>query len=343
MVNQTSPARTLWFDAPYQVSIREGPLPSPAPRQVLVQTLISAISAGTELLFYRGQVPAEMAVDETLGALQGPARYPLQYGYACVGRVAGQGAAVPEDWNGRLVLAFHPHASHFLASPEDLYPVPEGLAPEQAVFLPNMETAVNLVMDGAPRLGERAAVCGQGVVGLLTTMLLAEMPLEKLVTFDRYARRRELARSCGATDALDPATPTDVAQARAELGEAGADLAYELSGSPEALNLAIELTGYAGRIVLGSWYGQKRAPLDLGGRFHRSRIRILSSQVSTIAPELTGRWTKRRRMDVAWAMLKRHSLAGLITQRIPVTEAAAAYALLDRQPDQALQVLLTYN
>jgi len=123
----------------------------------------------------------------------------------------------------------------------------------------------------------------------------------------------------------------------------GADLTYELSGSPAALDQAIRVTGYAGRVVLGSWYGSKRASLDLGGRFHRSRIRLLSSQVSSLAPEFSGRWSKERRFSVAWKMLQELKPSRWITHRFPLEEAEQAYRLLDTQPGEALQVLFTYT
>jgi threonine dehydrogenase-like Zn-dependent dehydrogenase len=122
-----------------------------------------------------------------------------------------------------------------------------------------------------------------------------------------------------------------------------ADLTYELSGNPAALDQAIAATGFNGRVVIGSWYGQKQAHLNLGGRFHRSRLHLISSQVSTIAPQWAGRWTKPRRLQVAWQMLQQVRPAPLITHRFPIAEAAAAYALLDRQPQEAMQVLLTYE
>jgi threonine dehydrogenase-like Zn-dependent dehydrogenase len=103
------------------------------------------------------------------------------------------------------------------------------------------------------------------------------------------------------------------------------------------------LTGFDGRIIIGSWYGQKQSGLDLGGRFHRSRIRLISSQVSTIAPELTGRWTKGRRFDLSWKMLRSAAFSRLITHRFPFQAAAEAYSLIDQHPDQAIQVLLTYS
>jgi 2-desacetyl-2-hydroxyethyl bacteriochlorophyllide A dehydrogenase len=334
--------RVLYFEEPYRVAAREEPIAPLADDAVLVATIVSAISAGTELLFYRGQVPAHMSVDANIHALAGTVTYPLAYGYACVGRVVELGARVSPEWRDRLVFAFQPHASHFICATDELMPLPEKIAPEVAAFLPNMETAVNFVMDGAPRLGENVCVLGQGVVGLLTTALLAHMPLARLIAFDHFPMRRALALELGAHAAFDSTAQDAIAHARAMFQHDGADLTYELSGNPDALNAAIALTGFSGRVVIGSWYGEKRAPLDLGGTFHRSRIRLLSSQVSTLAPELTGRWTKARRMDVAWQMLARVNVARLITHRVPLEQAATAYTMLDTQPQETLQVLLTY-
>jgi 2-desacetyl-2-hydroxyethyl bacteriochlorophyllide A dehydrogenase len=346
-VGQSLTRRALYFTAPCQIAIRTEELAGPAAGQVLVQTLVSAISPGTELLIYRGQAPTDMAADETIAALAGNLAFPLKYGYAAVGRVTAVGSAAEEAWQDRLVFAFHPHESHFLAVPAELLPVPATLAYEDAVFLPNMETAVNFLMDGQPLIGERVVVFGQGIVGLLTTALLAPYPLACLLTLDRYAQRREHSLALGAQTSLDPEMPHIQARLQSCLqegdGAAGADLTYELSGNPGALDQAIATTGFDGRIVIGSWYGQKQTELNLGGRFHRSRIRLISSQVSTIAPAWTGRWTKSRRLKVAWQMLERVRPARLITHRIPLIQAHHAYMLLDQCPQEALQVLLTYE
>ena len=117
----------------------------------------------------------------------------------------------------------------------------------------------------------------------------------------------------------------------------------ELSGSPSALNDAIALTGFGGRVVIGSWYGEKQAILDLGGEFHRSRIKLISSQVSTIAPELSGRWDKGRRFQVAWDALERIHPEKWITHRFPLDEAAQAYSLLDKNPEETIQIILQYR
>jgi 2-desacetyl-2-hydroxyethyl bacteriochlorophyllide A dehydrogenase len=261
-------------------------------------------------------------------------RYPLRYGYACAGEVIAAGAPAHAGWIGRRVFAFHPHTSHFVAAVDQVILVPDDLSLAHAALLPMIETAVNFVMDGQPVIGERVAVVGLGVVGLLTVALLARFPLAHLLAVDPLAARRALALKLGASAAVIP----DEAPAAA-----ACDLTYEVSGAPAALNTALAITGFAGRVVIGSWYGDKQAPLELGGAFHRSRIRLLASQVSTLDPRWLGRWDKARRLDVAWEMLRRTDVASLITHRLPVTRAAEAYRLLDQTPHAALQVLLEYE
>jgi 2-desacetyl-2-hydroxyethyl bacteriochlorophyllide A dehydrogenase len=335
-------ARTLTFTAPRKVEVRDRVLPHLAPGQARVAVRLSGISSGSELLVYRGQAPAGLAADEALASLPGTLCFPLAYGYAAVGVVDDVGTSSDHDWIGRRVFAFQPHASHFVADLADLHPIPDGVANDDAAFLANAETAVSLLHDGAPLAGERIAVWGQGIVGLLTASLLARLPLDRLVTVDRFASRRQASLSLGASAAIDPAQPDPAEAVRSALGGDGADLAYELTGNPAALDAALASTGYSGRVVLGSWYGTRPVSLDLGGAFHRSRIRILASQVSRLDPVLTGRWTKARRLAFAWDWLARLRPSVWITHRFELERADEAYALLDVHPDQALQVVLTY-
>jgi threonine dehydrogenase-like Zn-dependent dehydrogenase len=331
--------QSLYFTAPGQVAIIEEELPALLPEQVLVETILSAISPGTELLFYRSLFPEDIQVDESIAALKQRAAYPLKYGYSLVGRIVATGQGVDSAWKNRLVFAFHPHESHFNAELSELIPLPEGVSHEDAVFLPNMETALNFVLDGAPLVGEHAAIFGQGIVGLLTTAVLAQFPLGSLVTLDRFANRRTASLELGAGASIDP---QDIERLKS-LQPGGADLVFELSGSPAALDQAIGVTAYSGRVVIGSWYGRKEAALNLGGSFHRSRIHLVSSQVSSIAPELSGRWTKERRFNLAWEMLCKIKPSRLVTQRIPISQAARAYQLLDLHPEQGIQIVFTYR
>lgn len=340
-------AQVLWFTGPRRVEIRQADVPTPGAGEVLVKTVVSAVSAGTELLIYRGQAPAGLVADETLPSLTGRLAFPLRYGYSAVGRVVGLGSGVPETLAGRTVFAFQPHATHFTARAGDLISIPDATPAESAAFLPHVETAVNLLLDGAPRVGEQVAVLGQGTVGLLVTALLARLPLASLVAVDRYALRRQTSLSLGAhacLDSSDADLPTElVRRLQADRPYPGADLTYELTGDPSTLDLAIAGTGHGGRIVIGSWYGTKRAAPDLGGRFHRSRIRLISSQVSSLAPELSAAWTTSRRLSFALSLVPTLPLAELISHRIPFHQAAQAYRMLDEDPSQLLQVFLTYE
>ncbi|HMZ06618.1 MAG TPA: hypothetical protein PK078_03295 [Anaerolineales bacterium] len=333
------PAQTLFFTAPRRVEVRENTLPPLKDTEVLVESICSAISAGTEMLVFRGQFPQLQDSHDTVSS---ELKYPLAYGYACVGKVIEIGKKVKKEWEDRLVFAFQPHTSHFISRPENLFPIPHSLEPENACFLPNMETAVNLVQDGAPILGERALVLGQGIVGILTTSLLSEFPLTALTAVDQFELRRNALAGNGKVKGISPeelkanTTQNDYTQNKF-------DLTYELSGSPSVLNTAIEHTVFSGRVVIGSWYGQKRAEIDLGGEFHRSRIRLVSSQVSTISPELSGRWDKSRRFEVAWQALERIQPQQWITHRFSLDEAARAYQLLDENPQETIQVIFEHG
>ena len=333
----------LVFAAPYRVEVERSVLGDPGPGEALVKTLVSAISSGTEMLLYRGQMPGEMAVDESIAALNGTFQYPIKYGYAAVGRVDEVGPGEAGVGVGDLVFSFRPHESSFISPTAELIKAPDGISAEDAAFLPTMETAVNLVMDGQPSIGEQVAVFGQGVVGLLVTALLSEMPLASLVTVDQHERRRRESLALGATASLAPDDSGLMHALQGSRGYRGADLSFELSGNPAALDQAIKTAGYNGRIVVGSWYGTKESRLGLGGRFHRDRIRLISSQVSTIAPEWSGRWSKERRFDLAWSMIKKLRPSRLVSHTFPLNDAGAAYELLDRDPANALQVLFTYD
>ena len=337
--------QALFFTAPFKLALREEPLPPLPADSLLVQTVISAISPGTEMLLYRGQMPAELMADATIAAL-GQGGYPQTYGYAAVGRVVETGASVDKAWRGRLVFAFQPHQTHFMAHPDEVLPLPEGMLPETAVFLPNMETAVSFIMDAQPGIGEQVAVFGQGIVGLLTTGLLAQLPLACLLTLDSYPLRRDWSQKLGATASLNPSDPDVPDRILAALPHAGyhpgLDLAFELSGNPAALDMAIGVMGFNGRILIGSWYGRKRADLNLGGKFHRGQMQLISSQVSHLAPRWRGRWSKARRLTVAWEMLQKHQPQELITHRFPLAQAQEAYELIDQRPETAVQIIFTF-
>lgn len=339
-------AKQLWFTGPHQVEIREQELPDPGATQILVESSCSAISAGTEMLAYRGQIPEGMELDTNLDSLKGDGSYPLQYGYACVGKVIQAGNEVAATWKGKRVFAFQPHASHFIAEPQQVITIPEDVDDDAAAFLANMETAVSLAQDGKPGLGERVVILGLGVVGQLLSGVLSRFPLDQLHALDGMEERRDHAHQLAIIRTHDPVSDKNVASLKQDLRShqpAGADLVFEVSGIPDALNLAVDLCGFAGRIIIGSWYGSKSAPVNLGGEAHRNRIRLQTSQVSTIAPELSGRWNKTRRYETAWDQIRQIKPQSLISHRIPIKEAAEIYKQLDLTPEKVMQAIFTYD
>jgi 2-desacetyl-2-hydroxyethyl bacteriochlorophyllide A dehydrogenase len=334
----------VFFTKPGQVQLKVGPGPRPSAGQVLVKTHYSAISPGTEMLVYRGQWPQGIAVDATLDSLSGTFNYPLTYGYCAVGRVIAAGADVSEDWLGRRVFAFQPHQDLFCSDPENLHVLPDDLDDMDALFLPSMETAVNLLLDGRPLIGEKVVVIGQGIIGLLVTALLSRFPLTWLANLESHPLRRKAAIRFGATECFDPADSTSITRMGGSAAHGGeADLVYELSGNPDALNTAISLSRFNGRVVLGSWYGTKTSELELGSFFHRGRVSLISSQVSSLAPELTGRWTNKRRLTQAWEMLRLVLPSDCITHRFTLADATAAYDLIDKSPEKTIQVIFDHR
>lgn len=318
--------RSVVFQAPGHVDVLEDAVPTPENGQVLVRTVVSGISAGTERHLYRGDIAENVALDETLNSLEGRFRYPTTYGYASVGERTD---------DGRRVFGFQPHVSHYVAREDELYDVPEGLPSEAAVLWPTVETAVNLVLDARPLVGERVLVVGQGVVGLATTSVLSRFPLAELTTVDPIEARRSVSTICGAGRSVPPDD--------AEALETDFDLVFEVSGAAAGLELAVAATGFEGRVVIGSWYGDEPVSARLGTHFHRARLQLISSQVSHLGSPLLSRWTKQRRMEVAAEALARLPADAIVTHRFPVERAAEAYALIDETPDTCLQVLLTYT
>jgi 2-desacetyl-2-hydroxyethyl bacteriochlorophyllide A dehydrogenase len=329
-------AAAVWFPRARSVELRTEELADPALDEVRVRAALSAISHGTEMLVYRGEVDETLALD--LPTLAGGFGFPLKYGYASVGHAVAVGRDVRGLREGDLVFALHPHQDEYVVSESLVRRLPDRTLPEQGVFLANLETAINVVLDAKPRLGEVVAVFGQGVVGLIVTQLLRRSGA-RVVAVEPSALRRSFAERCGAEAAI---APGDAALLRSLTSGRGADIAIDASGSPSALQEAIDSVAFEGTVVVCSWYGDKPVPLDLGGRFHRGRVRIVSSQVGRIDPSLAPRWDRERRLELATELLGELVLADLITHRIPFAHAADAYALLDSGDPETIQVVLDY-
>ncbi|KXB06667.1 hypothetical protein AKJ52_01845 [candidate division MSBL1 archaeon SCGC-AAA382C18] len=333
---------SLYFSGPEEVEVREEKIEPPRGDSVLVENEFSAISSGTEMLFYLGRIEEDTIIDKGIGGLEKKFDYPFKYGYSSVGKVKEVGKEVSEEWKNKLVFSFHPHESRFITKTDNLIPIPSGIESEEAVFLPSIETAINLLMDGRPLIGENVLMMGQGIIGLLTTSLLNEMPLSSIVTSDRHQLRREMSEEMGAELSIKAEKNEEEFYLDDGLPDSGADLTYEITGNSDTLERAIRLTGLEGRIVIGSWYGDINSEIKLGTQFHRKRLKLISSQVSRINPEYSGRWDKERRLDLAWEYVRNMDLRKLITHEFSLKEAKKAYNLIEKDRRKILQAVFKY-
>ena len=322
------------FLAPRRVALASLDLPEITPGQTRVRTLYSGISAGTELLAYRGQLDSSLPLDESLGALKGTFEYPFCYGYSCVGRVE-ESDELPQ---GTLVFAFHPHQDRFVVPTTDLIPLGD-VDPRQATLFPLVETTLQIALDAGAVHEEPVVVLGLGVVGMLTAVLLSRAGA-RVTAAEPRLWRRALAGTIG-IEAVEPGELGDVV--KRETGGDGVSLVVEASGSPDALPPALDLLRHEGHALVASWYGTKDVTLPLGGSFHRRRLTIRSTQVSTIPSHLSARWTLERRRSVVKSLLTDLPLEALATHTVPFAEAAAAFASLDRGDEGIAHIALSYE
>ncbi len=328
-------ARALRFVAPRRVEIETVDVEEPDDGEVLVETWYSGISSGTEMLAYRGHIDPGLPLDDTIDALGGTFRYPFRYGYSCVGRVSKSRSAIPE---GSLVFAFHPHQDRFVAPATDLVVV-EG-RPREATLFPLVETAFQIVLDAGPLLGSRVAVLGLGAVGAITSLLLRRSGAS-VVAVDPSPLRRDLVKSLGDRDLVT----TDPAQASAaiEAGGGPVPLVIEASGNPAALRAGLDLLAHEGVALVASWYGSQDVVLPLGGAFHRRRLTVRSTQVSTIPAHLAAYWDLAGRRRAVADLLTELPLTPLASHVFPFDQAGDAYASLDESVDGMMHVALEYR
>lgn len=332
-------AHALWMLAPRQVALRPEEIGILAADAVTVRAHKSAISHGTEMLVYRGQVDAALALD--LPTLAGSFAFPIKYGYALVGEVADVGPQVTSHQRGDRVFVLHPHQSWCHVPAQSAQRIPADVDTQAALFAANMETAITIVHDVRPALGEVVVVMGLGIVGLLVSWVLSRMQGITVIAVDPLEWRQTVARQLGVPWVVHPDALASFVDATT--AQRGADAVVEVSGNPLALDRAIALTGVEGRVIVASWYGTKAATLQLGTHFHRKRIQLRATQVGRLSPDLAPRWDFARRMHTVWHLLRALPYQQLISHSFAFVDAAAAYALVDAGHAGVVQVVFDYE
>lgn len=315
----------LWTVAPARLDIRTETVPPPGPGEVRVRTLASGVSRGTESLVFQGLVPESEWQRMRAPFQVGDFPFPVKYGYACVGRIEAPAALA----SAQPVFVLHPHQSLFNVPLSATVPVPETVPPARAVLAANMETALNGLWDGLPSPGDHIAVVGGGVVGLLVAALAAKIPATTVTLVDVNPARAALAEHFGLAFALPDAAPGDQ------------DLVIHTSGAEAGLDTALSLAGMEATVLEMSWYGDRIVSAALGRAFHSQRLTLKSSQVGSIPPTHRPRWTHRRRIKTALALLADPRFDRLLESPIAFSDAATVLPeILSGRRDALAQVLV---
>jgi threonine dehydrogenase-like Zn-dependent dehydrogenase len=320
-------ARAFWVAAPGRGEIRPETIAPPATGEVLVRTLYSGVSRGTESLVFRGRVPPSEFERMRAPFQAGRFPAPVKYGYANVGEVE-EG---PADLKGRRVFTLYPHQTRFVVPASAVHVLPVTTPPERAVLAANLETAINGVWDARPLVGDRVSVVGAGAVGCMTAWLLSRIPGCEVELVDRNPSRANVARALGVRFAVP------------ERATGEADVVIHSSGAPEGLALALQVAAFEATVVELSWYGDQDVPLGLGRAFHARRLTITSSQVGNVAAPQRARWDTRRRMQLALRLLESPVLDALITSESRFDELPEVMEQLSSAPGDTICHRVKYS
>lgn len=313
-------SRALWLTGKGRAELRPDTLEGPDEGEVLVESLYGAISRGTERLVATGCVPdGEL---ETMRApfQEGEFPFPVKYGYAVVGRVKAGTGRVAEE----IVFCLHPHQDSFILPCSMAIPVPCGVPAARAVLAANMETALNGIWDAGVLPGDRVAIVGGGLVGLLVSYLAAKIPATQVTLVDVRPDRARLAEYFGCRFAL---------AGEAEDVTAGSDVVFHTSATSEGLSTSIAIAGFEARIVEMSWFGSDTSDIPLGGRFHSQRLAIVGSQVGHVKASRRARWPLLRRLETALHLLHDERLDMLFSGETVFDELAGSYMNILSDPD----------
>lgn len=297
----TADARAFWVTGPGRGEIRKQPLPAPADSDVLVRSLASGISRGTETLVFNGRVPPSEYQRMRAPFQEGDFPAPVKYGYTSIGVVE----AGPAELLGRRVFCLYPHQDRYVVPASAVHVLPDELPLERALLLPNLQTAINGLWDAGPCIGDRISVVGAGAVGCLVAWLAAKLPGADVELIDTASAKHAAAEALGVAFANPAAARPD------------ADLVVHASGSGAGLVTALTLAGFEATVLEMSWFGAGGVTLPLGEAFHSRRLTLRASQVSAIAAPQRARWDARRRTALAVSLLMDSALDALITGRSP--------------------------
>lgn len=320
-------AEALWYTDTGVCSVQAVQMPELKAGEVLIKALFSCVSRGTEGLVSRGAVPKSEWQRMRAPFQEGDFPFPVKYGYANVGQVIGGDPGLA----GQTVFSLFPHQSLYTLPSDACVPVPASVPAERAGLAANMETALNALWDGKPSPGDHICVVGGGVVGLLTAYVCGQLPGSVVTLVDVNPARAGIAETFGVRFCCPDDAPQDQ------------DIVFHTSATASGLATAMSCAGDGASVVEMSWYGDQPVELPLGTDFHCRRLKLISSQVGTIPVERQARWTYRRRLETAMALLEDPRLDLLISHRISFQDAPARLPEVLNKASDVLAATIVYD
>ncbi len=363
-----------------QLRLEEVPVPICKSGTVLVQTIYSLVSVGTERMKVSqarmslvqkakarpdkvkqvvesvrqvGLIDTYQKVRERLDALT-----PL--GYSLAGRVVEVGSGIDEFEVGDVaVCAGEGIACHaeFVCVPRNLcVRAPAGIDLKDAAFTTVGAIAMNGVRQAGVALGESVLVIGLGLVGLIGVQLLKAAGC-RVIGVDMDAAKLDLARICGAELALARGNEGLEAAVGEATGGVGVDVVYIAASTKSAdpMQLAGRVTRDRGRVVVvgmvpveADWqtYYQKELSVLMSRSYGPGRYDRNYEQKGLEYPIGYVRWTERRNMEEFLRLIANGSVRpSLLDPKVyPFDQAPAAYqALQESGQHQAAGVLFKYD
>ena len=310
------------------VILEETPLPPVGPREVRVQSKVSLISRGSEIL---RRYMHEEAID------------PAIMGYSMAGVVDAAGSEAASRFQpGDRVVVVAPHAQYVVKDIDamdgsGIWPLPDGISFEEATFLPLATSGVTWAQTPGIRPSHTVVIMGQGLVGNLVLQAARQHLYEQLIVVDAIESRCQRALDMGADCAIN-VTETDVVrQVLALTAGRGADIVFECVGGQPGLRSfaqAQEMLRDGGTLhLIGLYHGQP-LPLD-ASKIQRRRL------LGGIYGEARRSVMLARTIELVQAGHIR--VEPLISHRFPYLEAKAAFDLLYERLPEAMGVLLIWD
>ncbi len=340
--------KDAFITEPRKVEIRDCEVGVISENEVKIKTLFTGFSSGTEMSVYRGTAPFyRKRFDSDLHLFLESNEvwnYPICYGYINVGEVIELGSKVTSLQKEDIVFSYQPHQTESIVKASDATKLPKDIEPILGIFIANINTTFNGILDSRINLGETVTIFGCGLLGQLLIQQAKLSGAGQIIAIDMLDKRLDIASRSGADITLNPTKEKDIAlEIRGLTNNIGSDVVIDVSGSDKALHEAIRTAAFQGTVVAMSWYQGGASSLFLGDEFHHNRVTIRCSQAGSIDPTLSHRWNNQRRINTVLKLLKILKLRELISHRFDFSKITSAYELIDQHPEEVLQVIVEYS